>query len=128
MGWSLRYAAGVIDRYATRDTTIGNTGVDDVAVAAGDLITVSLLGANRDPAVFEQPDRFDLDRPNKHQHVSFVQGPHGCLGLHLTRMETIAAINALLDLAPDVGLDQAASSPPAGLIFRKPDAVVVNLA
>ena len=117
----LEPAAGVIDRYSTVDATIGN-----VTIPAGDLVTVSLLGANRDPEVFEDPDRFDLNRPNKNQHVTFVQGPHGCLGLHLTRMETVSAINALLDAVPDLQLDDAASQAPAGLIFRKPDTLVAR--
>lgn len=117
----LEPAAGVIDRYTTVDATIG-----DVTIPAGDLVTVSLLGANRDPEVFDEPDRFVLERPNKNQHVTFVQGPHGCLGLHLTRMETVAAINALLDAAPNLRLDTEASQPPAGLIFRKPETLVAR--
>ena len=117
----LEPAAGVIDRYTTVDAAIG-----DVTIPAGDLVTVSLLGANRDPEVFEDPDRFDLDRPNKNQHVTFVQGPHGCLGLHLTRMETVSAVNALLDAVPGLRLDEAASEAPAGLIFRKSDTLVAR--
>lgn len=117
----LEPAAGVIDRYTTVDATIGG-----VTIPAGELVTISLLGANRDPDVFADPDRFDLDRPNKNQHVTFVQGPHGCLGLHLTRMETVAAINALLDAVPDLWLDPVASDAPAGLIFRKPNSLVAR--
>lgn len=117
----LEPAAGVIDRYAVAETSIGG-----VTIPAGDLVTISLLGANRDPEIFGDPDRFDIDRQNKNQHVTFVQGPHGCLGLHLTRMETVSAINAILDAAPNMTLDETASTAPAGLIFRKPDAVVAR--
>ena len=55
--------------------------------------------------------------------ISFVPGPHACLGMHLARLETIAAVEAVLDLLPDVELDPSRSSPPAGLVFRKPPAV-----
>ncbi|MEM7323290.1 MAG: cytochrome P450 [Actinomycetota bacterium] len=117
----LEPAAAVIDRYTTDNVDIGG-----VIIPKGDLVTISLLGANRDPDVFDQPDRFDLARPNKGQHVTFVHGPHGCLGLHLTRMETAAAINAILDGGPKLRFDAAASDAPAGLIFRKPNAVVAR--
>ena len=117
----LEPAAAVIDRYATCDIEI-----DGARISAGDLVTVSLLAANRDPEVFEQPDRYDLDRGNSRQHVTFVQGPHGCLGLHLARMETAAAISAVLDHCPDLALDSQRSTAPHGLIFRKADAVIAT--
>ncbi len=117
---SLRHepAAAVIDRYATRDAELGG-----VTIPAGDPVTISLLGANHDPAHVEDPNAFDLGRGNARQHVSFVQGPHACLGLHLARMETAAAINGMLDVAPDLALVPERSSAPSGLIFRKPEAV-----
>ena len=59
----------------------------------GDLVTLSLAGANRDPAVFEDPDAFDVRRPNVNLQVGFAHGPHVCLGMHLARLETrIASI------------------------------------
>lgn len=112
----LEPAACFIDRYATTDAQLGG-----VTIPAGDLVTISLLAANRDPAYFDRPDDFVLDRPNAKQHVTFVQGPHGCLGLHLARMETTAAVNGVLDLVPEPVVDSARSTAPAGLIFRKPD-------
>lgn len=117
----LEPAASLVDRYATRDSELGG-----VTIPAGDLVTISLLAANRDPAHFDQPDGFVLDRTNAKQHVTFVQGPHGCLGLHLARMETAAALNGLLDHAPEPTLDRARSTPPAGLIFRKPDQLWIS--
>ena len=118
----LEPAAAFIDRYTTRDATLGS-----VTIPKGDLVSISLLAANRDPDLFEDPDRFDIGRANARQHVTFVQGPHGCLGLHLTRMETVAAINAVLDTYPDVRLVPDASTAPAGFIFRKADRVTVEL-
>ncbi len=117
----LEPAAGVVDRYATRALEFGGA-----QIAERDKVTVSLLAANRDPAVFPDPDRFDIDRQNLRQHVTFVQGPHGCLGLHLARLETMAAVGAVLEQLPGLQLDAAASSAPLGLIFRKPPAVVAT--
>lgn len=118
----LEPAAAFIDRYTTDDIAIGG-----VTIPRGDLVSISLLAANRDPKHFADPDTFDIHRSNARQHLTFVQGPHGCLGLHLTRMETAAAINALLDIHPDLVLDHRNSLAPTGLIFRKPDRVTVTL-
>ncbi len=117
----LEPAAAVVDRYTTHAIDFGGAVIPE-----RDVVTISLLGANRDPAVFPDPDRFDIDRPNAGQHLAFVQGPHGCIGLHLARLETHAAVTAVLDRLPDLRLDAAASSAPTGLIFRKPASVVAS--
>jgi cytochrome P450 len=117
----LEPAASLVDRYTTEAVELGG-----VTIPQGELVTLSLLAANHDPDVFTEPERFDLARPNKNQHVTFVQGPHGCLGLHLARMETAAAVHGLLDVAADPILDQSRSTPPAGLIFRKPEQLWVS--
>lgn len=109
----LEPAAAVVDRYATKTARLG-----DATIPKREMVTISLLGANRDPATFENPDLFNIDRENANQHVTFVQGPHSCIGLHLARRETEHAINALLDALP--GIVEAGSSHPEGLIFRKP--------
>ena len=109
----LEPAAARVDRYATADVEI-----DGARIGAGDLVVVSLAAANRDPAVYDEPDEFRLDRANARTHVAFAQGPHGCLGAQLARMETRAAVDAVLDLLPDVHLVEA--SQVAGIIFRKP--------
>ncbi|MEE3114987.1 MAG: cytochrome P450 [Actinomycetota bacterium] len=111
-------AASLVDRYATRDVEVAG-----VNVRQGDLVTVSLAGANRDPAVFDDPDRFDLHRANARQHLTFVQGPHVCLGMHLARLETREAVDAVLDLLPGVRLVPGHSAPARGLVFRKPGSV-----
>jgi hypothetical protein len=111
----LEPAAAVVDRYATSDTRLG--GAD---VRAGDQVTVSIAGANRDPAVFGDPDRFDLRRPNAVRHLAFARGPHFCLGAHLARLETQLAIEILLDRLPRLALDPRYRAAPRGLVFRKP--------
>jgi cytochrome P450 len=115
----LEPAAAVIDRYTTRDVELGG-----VRIPERNLVTISLLAANRDPDVFDRPDEFDIDRPNLAQHVTFIQGPHTCLGLHVARAETHAALTAALDWEAETGRDLSLnaeeSSAPVGLIFRKP--------
>jgi cytochrome P450 len=113
----LEPAAAVVDRYATRDVSIGGAGV-----RRGDLVTVSLAGANRDPAIFPEPDRYDIRRPNSARHLAFARGPHFCLGAHLARLETTAAVTALFSL-PGLALDPGRTTAPYGLIFRKPAAL-----
>ncbi len=123
----LEPAAAVIDRYTTSDVELGG-----VTIPERNLVTVSLLGANRDPEVFDRPDEFDLDRTNLAQHVTFVQGPHTCLGLHVARAETHAAITAALDWEAETGrelsLNAEETTSPTGLIFRKPSQVVAGQA
>jgi cytochrome P450 len=116
----LEPAATVVDRYATADVQLGGA-----AVRAGDLVSVSLAGANRDPAFFPRPDRFDLRRGNARQNLAFALGPHFCVGAQLAQLETEAAITALLDGRPGLRLDPARPAAPRGLVFRKPPALQV---
>jgi cytochrome P450 len=118
---SLRYepAASVVDRYATRDVTFA--GAD---ISRGDLVRVSIAGANRDPAVFPDPDTFDLHRANARANLAFALGPHFCLGARLARAEAEIATTALLDRLPRLRL--AAPASPSGLVFRKPETLMVR--
>jgi cytochrome P450 len=109
----LEPAAAVIDRYATRDTSLGAA-----EIAAGDLVRISITAANRDPAVFPEPDRFDPSRENAGRHLAFAAGPHVCVGMHLARLEAHVALATLLERLP--GLELARRAEIRGLIFRKP--------
>ena len=113
-------AATRVDRYATDDVTIGRA-----EVSRGDLVIVSLAGANRDPDVFHDPDRFDLHRSTARLNVTFAHGPHTCLANHLARAETKTAITAVLDVLPGLELADEAV-PPTGLVFRKPKRLPVT--
>ena len=114
----LEPAAAVIDRYATADHQLAGA-----RIAAGDLVSVSLAGANRDPAVFTDPDRFDLHRPALHRQLAFARGPHFCLGMELARLQARAVLSGLLDALPQLRLAEPGRAHPRGLVFRKPDAV-----
>ncbi|MGZ4298192.1 MAG: cytochrome P450, partial [Solirubrobacteraceae bacterium] len=111
----LEPAAAVIDRYATADVTLG-----DAAIGHGELVRLSITGANRDPAVFADPDVFDPQRPNLRRHVAFAQGPHVCVGIHLARLEARTALGALLGRLPRLRLDPERPAEVRGLVFRKP--------
>lgn len=70
---------------------------------AGQAVTVSLRAANRDPAVFENPHRFDVSRKHK-PHVAFGGGAHICIGSPLARMETAVALVKLFQRYPNLAL------------------------
>jgi cytochrome P450 len=115
----LEPAAAVIDRYATRDLHLAGAQIRN-----RELVTISLAGANRDPAVFPDPDRFDVRRANAGLQLAFAQGPHVCVGMHLARLETQTAIQRVLERLPDLNLTAPAT--PRGLVFRKPRALHVR--
>jgi cytochrome P450 len=106
-------------------TAMRDVEVCGVAIPAGSPVGVCMGAANRDPARFTDPDRFDLFRDTK-PHLAFATGPHTCLGLHLARMETRVALNALFDRLPNLRLDPAAEDVHiTGLTFRAPRALPV---
>ncbi|MBV9466425.1 MAG: cytochrome P450 [Solirubrobacterales bacterium] len=111
----LEPAAAVIDRYASAELALAGA-----SIARRELVRVSIAAANRDPAVFDDPDRFRLDRANGRRHLAFAQGPHVCVGIHLARLEARAALAALLRRLPGLRLDPQRSAAPQGLVFRKP--------
>jgi cytochrome P450 len=117
----LEPAAAVVDRYATASTRFGGAGI-----RAGDQVTVSITGANRDPAVFADPDAFDVRRANAGRHLAFAHGPHFCLGAHLARLEAQVAVGTVLARLPRLRLDPGYPSAPRGLVFRKPPALRVR--
>jgi cytochrome P450 len=83
-------------RTATVDTELAGT-----KIRAGDKVVVWFSSANRDPAVFADPDVFDPARsPN--EHLTFGHGPHFCLGAHLARVQMRAMFSAVLDLLGEI--------------------------
>ncbi|HEY1522296.1 MAG TPA: cytochrome P450, partial [Solirubrobacteraceae bacterium] len=117
----LEPAAAVIDRYATTDRLLGGA-----EIARGELVRISITAANRDPAVFADPDRFNPARPNLRRHLAFAQGPHVCLGVHLARLEARLALGGLIERLPGLRLHPDEQPRVEGLVFRKPRRLAVQ--
>jgi cytochrome P450 len=115
----LEPAAAVVDRYATADAQLAGA-----PIRRGDLVRVSIAGANRDPATFPDPDRFDVRRENAQRHLAFAHGAHVCIGMHLARLEAHTAVERLLRRLPGLRLERPVA--PRGLVFRKPPALNVR--
>ncbi|MBC8171351.1 MAG: cytochrome P450 [Anaerolineae bacterium] len=98
----LRYN-GPIEAATTR-WAFDNVRVGDKTIPLGDQVFVALASANRDPAVFADPDKFDITRAEASKHIGFGNGLHYCLGAPLARMEGTIAINALVQRLPHLDL------------------------
>ncbi len=122
---ALRYEPPLLitARGAVKDTELAG-----VSIPAGSNVTPILGSANRDPAAYTDPEMFNIWRDPK-PHVSFGTGPHMCLGMHLARMETRVAVNALFDRLPNLRLDREAAdrldAHIHGQIFRSPTVLPV---
>jgi cytochrome P450 len=93
-------------RIATRDTEVAG-----VAIPANSICMVRFAAANRDPAQFPDPDRFDVARANAGEHLAFGLGIHHCLGAALARKELAVAFRTLLARLDDFALDASAPAP-----------------
>jgi|ERR1700722_196243 cytochrome P450 len=92
-------------------------GYDEVAAGA----------ANRDPARFDEPDRFNIFRKSQHRHFAFAFGPHICIGQHLARIEMTRALNSILDRLPNLRLDPDRPKPEIrGIMMRVPKHIYVR--
>ncbi|MEO7058677.1 MAG: cytochrome P450 [Lapillicoccus sp.] len=98
-------------RVAHRDTIVAGE-----QVPAGKIVITVLGAANRDPAVFADPQTFDVTRVDAGAHLAFSSGAHYCLGAALARMEGEVALRALFDRFPDLAL--------AGVPHRRPTRVL----
>ena len=98
---ALRWDGPVLvqSRMAKVDTELGGK-----AIPAGSLLDVVAGAANRDPAVFPDPDKFDIFR-KREPHYSFSRGPHLCVGQHLAKVEMTRAMHAVLDHLPNLRFD-----------------------
>ncbi|MGS2616196.1 cytochrome P450 [Micromonospora sp. LZ34] len=113
---ALRFAPAIDGwlRVTNRPVTLGG-----VSIPAGARCLLLIGAANRDPAVFAGPDRFDPDRPDVHDHLSFGHGPHFCIGAALARLEGEVALARLAAAVPGLRLtnDHARSYRP-NVAFR----------
>jgi cytochrome P450 len=114
----------ILAREALVDTELAG-----VPIPQGSHLAVSQGAANRDPSFAADPDTFDINRGIR-AHLSFGNGPHMCLGMHLARLEMTVVLDVLLDRLPNLRLDPSAmdaSEPPSirGMAFRSPTALPV---
>ncbi len=89
---------------ATVRVAAEDTEVCGRPIPAGKFVSLMLGGANRDPEVFADPQRFDVTRANARDHLAFSAGIHFCLGASLARLEGATALRMLFDRLPDLAL------------------------
>ncbi len=104
-GWDR--AVEEVLRYDSPVQLTGRTALTDTTgagreVPAGTQVTLLLGAASRDPAVFDDPDRFDVTRPNARDHLAFSAGIHYCLGSGLARLEAVRGLRALTERFPEL--------------------------
>lgn len=114
---ALRWDGPVLNqaRTAAVDMVLGG-----VAIPKGAILDCLAGAANRDPAVWPDPDKFDIFR-RRDAHWSFARGPHICVGQHLARVEMTRALEAILDRLPNLRLDPDKPAPEIrGYMMRVP--------
>ena len=110
---------GAVEELLRYDSPVQFTGrnvpadvdIDGVTIPKGKQVMILLGAANNDPAVFDEPRRLDVTRPNAKEHVAFSSGPHYCLGATLARLEGEVAFRHLTGRLPSLR--------PAGAPVRK---------
>lgn len=98
--------------------------LEGVTIGPREFVGVSVIAANRDPSVFDDPLRFDIHRANARHGLSFSSGAHHCLGVHLARMQTVIALEEMLAAWPS--LELVSVTPPSGFAFRRPADMVIG--
>jgi len=102
----------------TSRTLAEDTEISGCPLKAGERVALLLGSANRDADVFENPDVYDLDRPDKRRHIAFGTGDHGCAGRHLARLELRIVFERLLARIPDFEMDgEPCVSFPGGMVY-----------
>jgi cytochrome P450 len=102
-------------RVCIQDTELGG-----VEIPKGSAMLVRYSAANRDPAIFPDPHRFDVTRANAGEQLAFGAGVHFCLGAQLARMEMAKAFEALLERLPNPRIAQGSPPPeyPPNILLR----------
>ncbi|WP_433216789.1 cytochrome P450 [Microtetraspora malaysiensis] len=121
---ALRYSGSIV---AWRRRALADTRIGGVAIPKGADILLVMGSANRDAAKFDDPEVFDIDRPNARDHLSFGFGIHYCLGNMLAKLQARIAIEEIARLIPDVRLcedEQIVFG--SNLSFRSPVSVPVK--
>jgi cytochrome P450 len=126
--------ANAVEEILRYDAPVQNTGricrtdteVAGRPIRANSVVSVLIGGVNRDPAVFDDPDRFDVTRANAREHLAFSGGVHYCLGAALARLEGQIALQSLFTRHPDLALAGEPHRRPTR-ILRGYDALPVRL-
>jgi cytochrome P450 len=87
--------------FATMRTPVDDVEVGGVTIPAGTLVIVNTAAANRDPAVYDDPDRLDITRDSPPAMLTFGGGMHYCLGVHLARLELVEALTVITRRMPN---------------------------
>ncbi|MDE0885481.1 MAG: cytochrome P450 [Myxococcota bacterium] len=96
------------------------TEIGGVSIPAGSGMLVRYSAANRDPAIFPDPHRFDVARPNAGEHLAFGAGVHFCLGAQLARTELVKGFEALIERLPNPRFPEGSPPPeyPPNILLR----------
>lgn len=119
---TLRYDAPV---QMTSRVARGGMQVGDVTALDGGMVLLLLAAAGRDPAVFTEPDRFDIRR-GATGHLAFAAGPHFCLGAPLARLEATIALQAFAGRVTEPELVPEQLHYKENLNLRGPDRLVIG--
>ena len=112
----------MVARQTTRVTDLAG-----IRIPADQHVFIFVASANHDERRYVDPEVFNVSRVAA-PHIAFGCGPHVCLGMHLTRVESHAALSRVLDRIPDIRLDVDQPAPRIqGTVLRSPDAVKVRL-
>lgn len=108
-------------RRAVRDVEVGG-----VTIPEGATVMVMLGSASRDPEVFEDPERFWIERPNATKHLAFGNGRHTCLGAPLARHIGRVSFDVVLDRLTDFELIEATPPTIESIMFRGPKSCTMS--
>ncbi len=97
-----------------------------VAIPANTFCLFAMASANRDPAVFPDPERFDIARDSGHKLLSFGPGPRLCPGMHLARKQLAVVLDVLLERLPALTLTDEEAARPCGTMLRGPEVLPVT--
>jgi cytochrome P450 len=114
-----------VTRFAIRRVRADGVELAGQALARGDTVYFMTSLANRDPAVFEKPDRFDMHRRSR-PHLGFSHGMHQCIGRHLARVEAQAMLGRLIEPGREFQIVEVDYGDPS--VVRGPQKLLVCLA
>ena len=117
----LEGSSKVTHRLARKATRIG-----DLDIPAGKKIVISLAGANRDPARWEDPNAFRIDRPRVREHLAFGRGAHTCIGNPLARAEVRVLFDRLLERTSGMSISEAHHGPAGNRHFDYEPSYIVR--